>query len=75
MKPKDKHTYDKDGGVEPRNIPRVVEDGNDDCGEDLTGLGRGAYYTDAPLDTDSDEDAGTFITLPAGLRGATCGYT
>eukprot|EP00959_Pyramimonas_sp_CCMP1952_P216156 4521111-Pyramimonas_sp.AAC.1 len=29
-------------------MPKVAEDGNDDCGEDLKGLVRGACYTDVP---------------------------
>eukprot|EP00959_Pyramimonas_sp_CCMP1952_P030114 631392-Pyramimonas_sp.AAC.1 len=29
--------------IKPRKIPAKVEDGNDDCGEDLKGLGCGAH--------------------------------
>eukprot|EP00959_Pyramimonas_sp_CCMP1952_P368758 7724129-Pyramimonas_sp.AAC.1 len=45
----------------------MVDDGDDDCGEDLQGLGCGACCTDVSLGTDSDEDGEAFIALPAGL--------
>eukprot|EP00959_Pyramimonas_sp_CCMP1952_P117436 2454864-Pyramimonas_sp.AAC.1 len=65
-KQKEQQKVDKEAGNKPRGIPKLVEDGSDDCGEDLRGLGRGAYYTDVPLDTDGDDDGETF-ELPAGL--------
>eukprot|EP00959_Pyramimonas_sp_CCMP1952_P301758 6313897-Pyramimonas_sp.AAC.1 len=45
--------------------PKSVEEGNDDCGDDLKGLGCSAYYTDVPLDSDTESDGeeGTLITL------------
>ncbi len=45
-----------------------MEEGNDDCGDDLKGLGCSTYYTDVPLDSDTDSsgEEETLITLPAG---------
>eukprot|EP00959_Pyramimonas_sp_CCMP1952_P388589 8142425-Pyramimonas_sp.AAC.1 len=60
---------DKEAGIKPRSIPNIVEEGNDDCGDDLKGLGCSTYYTDVALDSDtkSDDEEETCITLPAGL--------
>eukprot|EP00959_Pyramimonas_sp_CCMP1952_P286688 5994726-Pyramimonas_sp.AAC.1 len=38
-------------GIKPRKIPKLVEEGNDDCENDLKGLGCSTYYTDALLDS------------------------
>eukprot|EP00959_Pyramimonas_sp_CCMP1952_P454130 9469413-Pyramimonas_sp.AAC.1 len=68
VKQKEKHNADKEAGIKPRKMPKIVEEGSDDCGDDLTGLGRSAHYTDAPLDSDTESEAeGTFIAMPAGL--------
>eukprot|EP00959_Pyramimonas_sp_CCMP1952_P440603 9224553-Pyramimonas_sp.AAC.1 len=68
IKQKEKQKADKEAGIKPRKIPEIVEEGNDDCGDDLKGLGVSAYYTDAPMDSDTDSNGEeeTFITLFAG---------
>eukprot|EP00959_Pyramimonas_sp_CCMP1952_P026121 548312-Pyramimonas_sp.AAC.1 len=65
---KGKQKADKEAGIKPRKIPKLVEEGNDDSGDDLKGFGCSSYYTDAPLDsgTDSNGEEETLITLPAG---------
>eukprot|EP00959_Pyramimonas_sp_CCMP1952_P175137 3659898-Pyramimonas_sp.AAC.1 len=59
---------------QPIKIPKVVEYGNDDCGDDFKGLGCSAHCTDAPLDSDAESDGEeeTFITAFAGLPAGTC---
>eukprot|EP00959_Pyramimonas_sp_CCMP1952_P423116 8863216-Pyramimonas_sp.AAC.1 len=54
IKEKETHKVDKEAGIKSRKIPKVVEDGNDDCGEYLKCLGRGAHYANVPLDADAD---------------------
>eukprot|EP00959_Pyramimonas_sp_CCMP1952_P090811 1901177-Pyramimonas_sp.AAC.1 len=56
---------DREAGIEPREIPIKAAFCNGDCGEDLRGLGCGAYCTDVPLDRDIDEDEEAIMTLPA----------
>eukprot|EP00959_Pyramimonas_sp_CCMP1952_P060418 1262058-Pyramimonas_sp.AAC.1 len=66
-------TADKEAGIKPRKIPKAVEEGNDDCGDGLKGLGCSAHYTDAPRDSDTDSDGEEeiCIALPAGLFAET----
>eukprot|EP00959_Pyramimonas_sp_CCMP1952_P401587 8414466-Pyramimonas_sp.AAC.1 len=65
---KNQQKADKKAGIKPRKIPEMVEEGNDDCGDDFKGLGCSANCTDVPLvsDTDSSGEEETFIALPAG---------
>eukprot|EP00959_Pyramimonas_sp_CCMP1952_P288367 6030064-Pyramimonas_sp.AAC.1 len=49
IKQTEQHKADEEAGIKPRKIPQLVEEGNDDCGDDLKGLGCSAYYTDVPL--------------------------
>eukprot|EP00959_Pyramimonas_sp_CCMP1952_P354468 7425623-Pyramimonas_sp.AAC.1 len=55
--------------MKPRKIPNVVEEGYDDCGDDLKGLGCSANNADVPLDSDAEsvDEGKTCIALPAGL--------
>ena len=40
IKQKERIKAEKEAGIKPRKIKKHVEDGNDDCGEDLSGLGK-----------------------------------
>ena len=66
IKQKEKLSADTEAGIKPRRVTKQIEDGNDDCGEDLKGLGCSSYYTDYPMeDPDSSgDDEDTFLTLP-----------
>eukprot|EP00959_Pyramimonas_sp_CCMP1952_P353349 7402947-Pyramimonas_sp.AAC.1 len=40
IKQKEKLKAEKEAGIKPRRIKKHVEDGNDDCGAELSGLGQ-----------------------------------
>ena len=68
---KKKLKAEKEAGIKPRKIPKKVEQGDDDCGEDLKGLGDvKAYFSDVPLESDSDDEE-LFLSLPAGTPADT----
>eukprot|EP00959_Pyramimonas_sp_CCMP1952_P220732 4614972-Pyramimonas_sp.AAC.1 len=43
---KEKQKADQEAVIAPRKIPKVAEEGMDDCCDDLKGFGSSAYYTD-----------------------------
>ena len=53
---------DKEAGLKPKKIPKHVEDGSDDCGDDLSGLGKDIallqydVHHEAICESDSDDD-------------------
>ena len=71
IKQKEKQKADKEAGIKPRKIKKHIEFGNDDCGDDLKGLGLDTsalhVSTDVPLeelDDDEDEEH-MYIMLPS----------
>ena len=66
IKQKERLKQEKEAGIKPRQIPKHVEDGHDDCGDDLKGLETMTATTladsdDAVLDSDGD---GYFTMIP-----------
>ena len=61
----------KEAGLKPKQKPKVIEPGNDDCGDDLTGLGKDIYLLghDAWCEnwSDTEEDD---IFLKKNIRAA-----
>eukprot|EP00959_Pyramimonas_sp_CCMP1952_P383119 8027926-Pyramimonas_sp.AAC.1 len=51
-----KQRADIEAGIQPRKIPKVVEEGDDDYSDDLKGIGCSAYCTDVPLDSDCESN-------------------
>eukprot|EP00959_Pyramimonas_sp_CCMP1952_P446950 9358413-Pyramimonas_sp.AAC.1 len=45
IKQKERLKAEKDAGIRPRRIKKHVEDENDDCGDDLSGLGQDLMAT------------------------------
>eukprot|EP00959_Pyramimonas_sp_CCMP1952_P282534 5905398-Pyramimonas_sp.AAC.1 len=48
---KERLKAEKEAGIKPRRIKQHVEDGNDDCGDDLSRLGQdlmATWSTDVP---------------------------
>eukprot|EP00959_Pyramimonas_sp_CCMP1952_P182137 3808033-Pyramimonas_sp.AAC.1 len=45
IKQKDRPKAEKEAGIKPRRIKKHVEDGTDDCGDDLSGLGQDLMAT------------------------------
>ena len=67
MKQKEKQKRDKEAGIKPKKRPKVVEPGSDDCGEDLSGLGRdvAAYGADMfPENVSESSDEELFVAIP-----------
>ena len=60
IKQKEKLNNDKGAGITPKKIPKHVEDGEDDCGDDFSGLGKDAALLQQDVrpeeDTDSDDE-------------------
>ena len=68
IKQKEKLKAEKEAGIKPRKIKKHIEPGNDDCGEDLSGLGKDAAALCADIipeiDAEEDEDEEMFINIP-----------
>jgi hypothetical protein len=57
----------KAAGLKPKKKPQVIEAGNDDCGDDISGLGADVFllgfdYMEEDIDS-SDDDEQLFITI------------
>ena len=63
---KQRHKDFKEKGLKPGKRTKEVEPGNDDCGDDLTGLGNvQMYWSDVcNEDIDTDDDADTYWETP-----------
>ena len=62
MRQKEMVKADEEAGIKPEKIPKRVEEGNDDCGDDLSGLGENIAWVqyddhrEAICESDSDDD-------------------
>ena len=66
IKQKERLKAEKEAGIKPRRIKKHVEDGDDDCGESLAGLGADimtSWSTDAPSEPLSSDDEDLFTTF------------
>ena len=66
---------EKEAGVRPRKVKKHIEPGNDDCGEDISGLGKDiANYlgdtTPEDLERSDDDNVALFMPLPPRSSGA-----
>ena len=65
VKQKERLKLMKEQGLKPKKKPKVIEPGNDDCGDDISGLGKDVILLSCDLGTDPDEDDALFVTLPS----------
>eukprot|EP00959_Pyramimonas_sp_CCMP1952_P335919 7033884-Pyramimonas_sp.AAC.1 len=59
IKLKERLNAEKEAGIKLRRIKQHVEDGNDDCGDDLSGLGQdlmATWNTDVPVELISSDE-------------------
>ena len=61
----------KEQGLKPKKKTKVIEHGDDDCGDDLSGLGKditlyGLDTIPETIEDNNDEDC--FITIPTNIR-------
>ena len=72
IKQKERFKAEREAGIKPRKIKKRVEDGNDDCGEDLSGLGKdissrlGGVIPEY-LESSDDEDESLSMPLPPSM--------
>ena len=70
LRQKEKLKRDKEAGIKPKKRKKIVEPGNDDCGDDLSGLGSDITLLSCDVipedihDDSEDSDADLFITPP-----------
>ena len=68
IKQKERLKEMKEQGLKPKKRPKVVEEGTDDCGDSLSGLGKHIeIYTADYYIEDLDEDRNVFINIPSKL--------
>ena len=61
----------KELGLKPKKRQKVIELGRDDCGDDISGLGKDIVLLTHDVireDIDSSDDDFTFITIPLSIR-------
>ena len=66
IKQKERLKAEKEAGIKPRQPSKHIKDGNDDCGEDLSGLGKDISSclggaTPEDLEGSDDEDESLFM--------------
>ena len=77
LRQKERLKKDKADGIKPKKRPKIVEEGNDDCGDDISGLGSDAVLLsrDMVLEIDSDDDnTELFQMIPHPLNDGTFTY-
>ena len=74
LRQKERLKKDKEAGIKPNKRKKVVEEGNDDCGDDISGLGKDAVLLsrDIFIGDDDDSDNEMFLTIPHVLSDGTC---
>ena len=60
----------KEAGIAPKKKQKYTEPGNDDCGDDISGLGKDAVLLSCDMmceDIEEEDDATMFLTIPSTL--------
>ena len=74
IRQKERLTKLKEAGLKPKKKVVYIEPGNDDCGNDISGLGPDAVLLSSDVslaDSDSSDDDDIFLTLPKTMNDST----
>ena len=61
----------KEAGIKPKKKYKYTEPGNDDCGDDISGLGKDAVLMSCDMiceDIEEEDDASMFLAIPSTLH-------